>query len=80
MAFSVDPTSCPADLVAARAALKKLLTGQMARVVVDQNGERVEFSAVNLQALKDWIAALDAVCGATASAEPLPNRPIGFTF
>ena len=80
MAFSVDPATCPADLVDARAALKKLLTGQSARVFVDQNGERVEFTAVNLQGLKDWISALDAVCGPNAATDPLPQRPFGFTF
>lgn len=80
MAFPVNPATCPADLADAHIALKKLLTGQSARVFVDQNGERVEFTAINLQGLKDWISALDAVCGASAPADPLPQRPFGFTF
>lgn len=80
MAFSVDPDTCPTDLADARTALKKLLTGQSARVFVDQNGERVEFTAINLQALKDWITALEAVCGPNASTSQLPQRPFGFTF
>lgn len=80
MSFSVDPDTCPADLVAARAALKKLLLGQQVRVFVDQNGERVEYTATNLQALKDWITALDAVCGPNAASNTLPQRPLGYTF
>lgn len=81
MAYIVDPDTCPADLVAAKAALRKLLLGQQVRVFVDQNGERVEYSAANLQALKDWVSALDSVCGATATGNaPLPQRPLGFTF
>lgn len=80
MAFSVDPATCPTDLADARVALKKLLTGQSARVFVDQNGERVEFTAINLQGLQNWITALEAVCGPNAAANQLPQRPFGYTF
>lgn len=80
MAITVDPATCPTDLADARAAYKKLLTGQSARVFVDQNGERVEFTAINLQALQNWINALDAVCGPNAATSALPQRPIGYTF
>ncbi len=76
----VDPNTCPADLIAARAAYKKLITGGSVRVFVDQNGERVEYSAANLQALKDWIRDLDSVCGDSAPSDPVPQRPLGYTF
>lgn len=50
----------------AKAALHDLMTGRSARVVVDQNGERVEFTSVNSDKLKAYIAGLEASL--------LPNR------
>lgn len=39
-------------------ALHALLLGQQARVITDQNGERVEFNAANRSALIAYIARL----------------------
>lgn len=43
---------------AAEAAYHSLLLGTQARVVVDQNGERVEYTAANRSALKAYIQEL----------------------
>lgn len=65
-------------LIAAKDALHKLMIGQMPRVVVDQNGERVEFTMTNVDRLRAYIAELEAIlAGATV---PLVRRPIGFLF
>lgn len=39
----------------ARDAYRQLMTGKSARVIVDQNGERVEFTAVNVSRLNGYI-------------------------
>lgn len=62
------PSNCPPSpaaiaLAEAKAAYHNLMTGTMPRVVVDQNGERVEFTAANKQALASYIASLEASCG-----------------
>lgn len=60
-----------------------LNTGTSARVVVDQNGERVEYTAANRQSLWAYIVKLQA---AVHSSDPYgtymgrPSGPAGFTF
>lgn len=44
----------------AKRAFHELLTGSLARVVVDQNGERVEFTNANRGALAQYIQQLEA--------------------
>lgn len=44
----------------AKAALHDLMTGRAVRVVVDQNGERVEYSVANRANLLAYISALEA--------------------
>jgi len=66
-------------LDAARDAYDKLMTGKMARVVVDQNGERVEFVATNAYRLAAYIKQLEAECAA-GSRGPRPASPYGFIF
>jgi hypothetical protein len=44
----------------AKTAFHDLMTGKAVRVVVDQNGERVEYSVANRQSLMAYIAALEA--------------------
>jgi hypothetical protein len=43
----------------AKTQLHLLLTGQQARVFVDQNGERVEYTAANRQELKAYVQRLE---------------------
>lgn len=66
------------DVKALRAQYMKLISGQMARVIVDQNGERVEFTAANQAALLRYLRSLEAALGC-GSAGPF-DRPMGFTF
>lgn len=65
-------------LDAAREAYHNLLTGRMARVVVDQNGERVEFTVTSANRLLAYIQMLESECAGNGS--PRPRRPFGFIF
>lgn len=47
-----------------------LQTGQKARVIVDQNGERVEFTATDANKLAQYIKALEMALGATGRLGP----------
>jgi hypothetical protein len=70
--------STSARLAEAKAALHELQTGRMARVVVDQNGERVEFNMTSADRLRAYINDLEAQLA--AGAVPRPRGPIGFIF
>jgi hypothetical protein len=65
-------------LVEAREAYHLLNTGKMARVIVDQNGERVEFTSANRTALYNYIAELEALL--ISDSKPVSTGPIGFIF
>lgn len=66
-----------ANLAAARAAYHALMTGTQARVVVDTDGTRVEFTATNSSRLYAYIQALEAkLCPVVAPT----NGPLGFLF
>jgi hypothetical protein len=54
----------PAELLAdAKAAYHALVTGKQASVVVDQNGERVEFTRASATTLAAYIAQLETGSG-----------------
>lgn len=57
---------------------KDLISGNKARVVVDQNGERVEFTAANAARLYAMIQEVAACLEPGATVRP--NRPMGFVF
>jgi hypothetical protein len=61
-------------LAQAEEALHNLITGRMARVVVDQNGERVEFTMTSVAQLRAYIETLKA--GTDAGI----RKPLGFIF
>lgn len=63
----------------AKDAKHKLVTGKLARVFMDQNGERVEFNRTNIADLDSYIATLEALVN-PAGAKSLYRKPIGFTF
>lgn len=64
----------------AKAAFHSLVTGQQARVVVDQNGQRVEFTAANRETLAAYIQTLNAkVCPADVCSG-IGGGPVGFLF
>lgn len=57
------------------------MTGQQPRVIVDQNGERVEFSAINLPRLRAYIGDLESQLAAClGSPSGSPNAPLRFYF
>lgn len=59
-------------LVDAENALHELQVGRSARVFVDQNGERVEYTAANRAELKKYIQELKAlIAGAPVVGGPL---------
>lgn len=67
----------------ARKAYHALVTGTSARVIVDQNGERVEFTAANRSNLYAYIQMLETQLGAGCSGAT-PNlshhHPATFIF
>lgn len=64
-------------LVEAQQALHELVTGTSARVVVDQNGERVEYTAANVGRLRAYIEELKR----EIAAEPMgANGPLRMVF
>ena len=53
--------------------LDKLLTGRATRVIVDQNGERIEYAVANAERLESYIASLEA----KLNDHPSQHRVIG---
>jgi len=66
-------------LAEANAAYHSLLTGTLARVVVDQNGERVEFTAAKRADLYAYIQELNSLVTPVTSCPPA-NGPLSFLF
>lgn len=64
-------------LVEAEDALHELVTGTSARVVVDQNGERIEYTAANVGRLRTYIQELkNEIAGVTLGS----NGPLRAVF
>lgn len=63
-------------LTEAREAYHKLQMGQSARVLVDQNGERVEFTPTTVSRLASYIASLEAALGIGCAV----SGPMGFIW
>jgi hypothetical protein len=63
----------------ARTARHNLITGKLARVFMDQNGERVEFNKTTINDLDLYIRELEASLDPSLGRRRQP-RPIGFTF
>ena len=61
-------------LAEAEAAYHNLMTGSLARVVVDQNGERVEFTATNASRLYQYIQTLKSQINPAVSYQGGPAR------
>jgi len=66
------------QLAEAQAAYHELVMGRAPRVVLDQNGEKVEFVAANRQALYLYIQSLQTQLATPVS--PPVNSPAGFMF
>lgn len=69
-------------LAEAEEAMQQLQIGQNPRVIVDQNGERIEYSASNRQELRSYIERLRFECDPTTQRPPLRivQRPRGNRF
>lgn len=57
-------------LADARKAYHRISTGAQPRVVVDQNGERVEYSVANLAQLQKYISELEAALACRSAGIP----------
>lgn len=69
------------QLKEAQAQYHTLMLGTAARVIVDQNGERVEFTAANKGNLANYILSLKAQLGMlTPACGGLPLGPASFVF
>lgn len=74
--------NCPytqAQLTEMRADYAALVSGNKARVIVDQNGERVEFTAANAVRLYALIQEAET-CLSSGTGIKRANRPMGFFF
>lgn len=74
-------------LTEAETAYHQLMMGGSVRVYVDQNAERIEYTASNKQNLWNYIVSLRAQICAIAPADPMcmcgigaPGRTAGFLF
>jgi len=84
MTLSIEACAALQDqLKDAQSQYHALMTGQAARVVVDQNGERVEFVPASSGKLNMYISALrlqlQTECGACGIAVEV-RRPVSFIF
>jgi hypothetical protein len=61
----IDTTLLTQQLAEANLAYHQLVTGTMPRVIVDQNGEKVEFTAANKASLAAYIGQLQGALGVT---------------
>lgn len=70
-------------LAEARKAYSLLITGGAVRVVVDQNGERVEFTAANRLSLNQYIQTLLSYMrenGCMCNPAPKPQQAFKYIF
>lgn len=67
----------------AREAYARLVTGKAVRVVVDQNGERVEFTAASASRLNSYIQTILSAMrdqGCACAKNAMPSRAFKFIF
>ena len=67
----------------ARSAYHSLMLGTSPRVVVDQNGERVQYTAANKTALYNYIQQMESQLGVGCGGVPTPSAvypPATFIF
>ena len=60
----------------AKVALHELMVGRSGRVFVDQNGERIEYTAANRADLRKYILELEAEIAGTNIFRGGPLRPV----
>lgn len=68
-------------LAEAEGAYHNLMTGQLARVIIDQNNEQVQYTAANAATLFAYIQSLKSEIAACAlGADTKPYQPLQFIF
>lgn len=82
---TLTPEECRAlnlaRLKEAELAYHQLLLGGGIRVIKDQNGEQVEYTSANRQALYSYILQLRSLLGIGPCGGPAqPTRPLTFLF
>jgi hypothetical protein len=63
------------QLRAAKQAYHDLMTGKSARVIVDSDGSRVEYTSANADRLRAYIAELEAQLAGNTSGRRRPLTP-----
>lgn len=61
----------PEALQELRMAYHKIITGQHVKIVIDQNGERIEFQSANVTALAELIRKIELALSGQAATSPL---------
>lgn len=67
----------PAELAQMKLDYRDIVSGNKPRVIVDQNGERVEFTSANINRLYFLIQEQEQLLNPSRAR---PNRPMGFIF
>ena len=67
-------------LTEAQSAYQRIAVGKSLRVVVDSNGERMEFTAASLDKLRTHIRDLQARIAPFDGQQPAYARPFNFVF
>lgn len=62
----------------AYAAQQAVALGQTPRILVDQNGERIEYGPTNMATLTKWIAYLEVKAGVTTTVGFAASVYMGF--
>lgn len=64
------------QLRAAKQAYHDLMTGKSARVIVDSDGSRVEYTSANADRLRSYIAELEAQASGNVAGRRRPIIPM----
>jgi hypothetical protein len=75
-------TDLRAMLAEAEAAYQRLMLGRQPRVIIDANGERVEFTSVSADKLRAYVLDLQRRIGALTGClgGAMNTRPVRFVF
>lgn len=66
-------------LTHARDQYHKLMLGKVTKVIVDQNGERIEYTAVSADSLRNYIQELEALLTGKSGGRRFPG-PLRFRW
>lgn len=78
--MTMTTAECQANLADARLKYHQLMVGGMPRVIVDQNGQRVEFTSGNASGLAAYITRLEGQCGCAGGTPCVGSGPVRFSF